>query len=242
MDKNKRVLQDYKKKGTILIPPIKQIPNVQEVSFSDRSLPNLIWLSALFQNLDDKDAIDVSFNFINEIYKIKDFPNYQFTCLESFINLNDDSKQKIKNSLSNSIRNKIFKGLEHLNKLFPNFPLNFLFEDLQSNLSKEQAISKLKFDVEELLDRRTFHATKVQVTAVFLMMVSGKLDIPEHILSIDDFNKIFLEPNSEGARKVASFARASLNGFIGFDDSLNNDWADSFWYTSFYLDGCSEFD
>lgn len=238
MKKSNRILQDHKKVGTKLIPPLKQIEKVQEVSFADNGLPNVIWISALFQNLQDKEAINVGYEFIKGVSEIENLPNYNFVNLENFLLLNDEWKNKINRSLNQFIKKQLFEGVMHLSILFEDFPLNFLFSDFENTLDRRVAIEKLKFDVKELLNRQTHQATKVQVTAVFLMMVAGKLDVPENLISIDDFNAIFLDPESENAKRVASFARALLNGRIGIEDLTNRNWINAFWHISFFLDEC----
>ena len=54
-----KVLQEHKKVGQKLIPPLMQLVNMKEVSFQKDTLPCLIWMSAIFLRNKDQNAVQI---------------------------------------------------------------------------------------------------------------------------------------------------------------------------------------
>ena len=127
----------------------------------------------------------------------------------------------------------------HQYALFNQYPLAFIFES-SNDFDRNEALVRLKEDVSELFDRRSHHATKVQTTAVFAMMATGKM-ILNSTIDFPDPDRIFDSPDSPEARIVASFVRASLNAGNNMDTDtvIATKWIEGFWDQSFKLERCS---
>ncbi len=236
-----KVLKDHKKVGQRLIPPLMQLPNMRGTSFRDATLPCLIWISAIFNRNSDRNSVNNIMEFItmcSELSNDDKCPSLAF--LNSFNKLSSEQKLNILNNFKNKENlNFIRENTAHIYHLFPEFPLNFIFEDYLYGVDKLEAIEYLKEDVFCLLDRYCHHATKVQTTAFVSMAATGKMMISSEI-DMPDFNAIFTDPESDECKKVASFVRASLNTGLGFssEEGVTNEWAKSFWKQSFELEKC----
>lgn len=236
----KGVLSDHQKRGKVLIPPLMQLSNLVETSFVDTKIPELIWISALFNWTDDKSAVDAVIEFqlaCQRAIAPDQIPSLSF--LSNFDRLSETQKHTIVSSSNCAHWIEILrKALWHQYALFDRYPLAFIFEN-SDNLDRDEAIVRLKGDVSELLDRRSHHATKVQTTAVFAMPAIGKM-ILNKTIDFPDPDSIFKSPESLEARKVASFVRASLNAGnnMDTDELIAKEWVDEFWSSSYKLEGC----
>lgn len=239
--KKKGVLADHKREGKRLIPPMMRLPNVVETSFRDTKIPELIWISALFNRAQDKAAVDGVVEFqitCQKAIAIDDAPPLSF--LSNFDRLSASQKNAI---VSDSDCSKwitiLQKELWHQHMLFDRYPLAFIFPDRHES-DRTEAIARLKQDVHGLLDRYSHHATKVQTIAIVAMMDTGKMYINKSI-DFPDPNLIFTNPDSLEAQRVASFARAGLNAGTNMDtdNDVANRWVDDFWSQTFKLEGCS---
>lgn len=237
----KGVLADHQRVGKRLVPPIMQLENLVETSFRDSKIPELFWISALFNRLPNKAAVDGIVEFqiaCQKALSTDDAPSLSF--LSNFDKLSDIQKAII---VSDPECLKwiplLQRELWHQHVLLDRYPLAFIFPDRPA-YDRAEAIVRLKQDVHELIDRYSPLATKVQTTAMVAMMASGKMFIHESI-DFPDPNSIFTNPESPEARRVASFVRASLNAGTNFDtdDDIAKRWVDDFWSQTFKLEGCS---
>jgi hypothetical protein len=211
-------------------------------SFQDETLPDLIWLAALFRTYGDKETIEKLSTFLRscmEILSDEKLPPLAF--LSNFSKLNSQQHLAIREMVEKTgLAPWIQSALRHQATLFSSYPLAFLFQGDCAQLKRDAAIPLLKVDVSSLLDRYSSFATKVQVTAVYSMLITGKLRISKDI-EMPDFDAVIKAPDSEAAKRAASFVRATLNGRIGVYgiEEEENVWARDFWREAFNLEGCS---
>lgn len=244
--KKKAVLGDHKREGKRLIPPLLQLPNVVPTSFIDDRLPDLIWMSTIFRQAHPKVTVDLIIDFVklcSDIVGTEDTESLGF--LTNVGALSTNQKTAIRRKLEGTLMlGMLRKTLSHQNAVLERYPLAFIFDQRHADGNRAEAIAELKQDVELLLDRYASHATKVQVTALVAMMATGKMKVSSEI-DLPDFDLIFTDPESDGARRAASFARATLNSSMGFmianqleNSSKNIKWTLDFWAQAYLLDGC----
>lgn len=238
--KKKGVLADHHRQGKRLIPPLMRIANIAETSFRDSKIPELVWMSAIFNRATDKSAVDGIVEFLiacQEGISEDGAPHLSF--LSNFSRLSEAQRQKILDCEKCQRRIPFLQQhLWHHNALFETYPLAFIFPD-RPEYDHPSAIERLKLDVDALLDRYSSHATKVQTTAVFAMMATGKMLIHEGI-DLPDPNAIFTSPGSDEAKRVASFVRATLNAGSDLleEQAVSERWISEFWAKCFVLEGC----
>ncbi|CDZ79487.1 hypothetical protein BN59_03805 [Legionella massiliensis] len=236
----KTILQDHKKKGRKLIPPIMQLENIHEYSFIDNTLPSLIWMSALILRAEEKEAVNKIIDFI----KICDETinnGEHFAFLSSFYKLDKNQKKIILKKIDEETVVFFQNHLAHHYYFFEeSYPLDFIF-NATPDLLKEKALQKLMDDVNSLLDRFSQHSTIVQTTAYVSLLITGKVKISNNII-FPNPDIIFTSPASDEAKRVSSHVRAALNVIPNFnisdDDKADNEWANLFWKKAFKLKGC----
>lgn len=237
----KGVLSDHQRKGKLLIPPMMQLPNLVETSFSDTKIPELVWISALFNWADDRTAVNSAIEFQLACQKIaanKHIPSLSF--LSNFDRLSAMHKEAIlSNSQCAHWIQILKKALWHQFALLERYPLAFIFKG-EVEFDRDEALTRLKEDVRNLFDRYSHHSTKVQTTAVVGMMATGKLILNSSI-GFPDPNRVFDAPDSPEARMVASFVRATLNAGnkMDTDEFVASKWSSDFWTQTYKLEGCS---
>lgn len=238
--KKKGVLADHYRKGKRLIPPLMRIGNIEETSFRDSKIPELVWMSAIFNRAADKAAVNGIIEFqiaCREAIGSEDAPQLSF--LSNFNRLSGGQREMI---LKSDKCKKLFPFLHaqlwHQHAIFETYPLSFIFPD-RREYDTSSALERLKLDVDTLLDRYTVHSTKVQTTAVVAMMATGKMFIHKRI-NLPDPNTVFTSPSSDEAKRVASFARATLNaGASPLEAQADAEkWISEFWKACFVLEGC----
>lgn len=241
MSKKKTILEGHKRLGNRMIPPMLQIPNMTFTAFRNDMLPDLVWMAPFFLRCNDRIAVNTIMDFLKVCTDaIDDDTTSPLSFLSNFDKLNDEKKYCVINKLrSSDVLEIVLKQLNHQNSLFHDYPLKFIFADNLEQIDKDHAVKLLEEDVDPLLDRYSQIATKVQVTTIVSMMATGKLFIHQDI-DFPDPNSIFLDPSSDEAKKVASFARASLNAGTGFDtdNAELKTWPKSFWNQAFKLSEC----
>jgi hypothetical protein len=239
--KKRKLLEGHKRVGKKLIPPMLQLPNLVFTAFRNDILPDLIWMSPFFLRGDDRTAVNSIMEFLDACKTILNDENAPaLVYLSNFNKLTDHQKEMLVNGLaSKPILNFLIDKLGHQNLLFHDYPIKFLFGDINEELDRSQCIKYLEEDVDTLFDRYSAIATRIQVTAIVAMMSTGKMIVSSKI-ELPDFNAIFTHPDSDEAKHAASFARANLNGRFGFDseESTANTWPKCFWRQSFGLSGC----
>lgn len=234
-DPNRSILKDHKKEGKKLIPPLMQNPNVRLVSFRNNMLPCLIWISAFFVRNSDKDAMQKPIKFLircNNVLSSESTPPLMF--LNNFSKLSNNQKKKLcDDSIIKDKANFIWRNVCHQAFLFNDYPLSFLFKEFQIEISKGEAIRRLKEDILGLLDRHCEHAKKVQVAAIMSRVVIEEWGINPDI----DPNSVFTSPNSNDAKEFTDSTMNHLNRMIGIEGEMN-EWAKSFWCQIFKLEDC----
>jgi hypothetical protein len=236
----KGVLSDHHRRGKVLVPPMMQLPNLVETSFSDAKIPELIWISALFNWTDDRSAVNAVIEFqlaCQKITKSDQLPTLSF--LSNFDRLSKAQQGAINSDAECGRWIGILKrALWHQNALFERYPLAFIFQ-AQEDVDLDEALARIKKDVHELFDRRSHHATKVQTTAVIGMMATGKIVLNSSI-NFPDPNRVFDTPESSDARKVASVVRAVLNtgSNMDTDATIAARWVNDFWTQAYSLEEC----
>ena len=241
-DSNAGVLSDHKKVGNKLIPPFKYMINMQELSFVDNTLPCLLWISAIFLREQDSKAINCTIEFLK---KCQEILGDESVPPLAFANNFDKLSLHQKNSIVSGIKDTEFlefirENIKHQHALIDGHPFAFLFDGYVVGEAREESIQKLKEDVASLLDRYSVHATKVQTTVFVSMMATGKL-LMSPTIDLPNFDCIFTDAESDEARLVGSFVRASINAGHGFGDTEggSNDWSNSFWKQAFSLEKCN---
>ena len=235
--KSRKVLGDHKKKGSKFIPPLMQLDNLQEVSYLNDALPNLIWMALVFDKFGYKTGVSLINQFVSIAYEQCKGETGNFSYLCYFSNLDISFKSKIYMELrSKSILHPLQDAIAPLSCLFDNFPALFLKPDFK--VDKSSLLPKLKLVMKNCIDRYSKMSTAIQVTTFYNLGTNGKLHIASHI-DVPDPNSIFTDPDSEEARRAASFGRNYINTELGFrKEDISKGWVREFWLQIYNLEKC----
>lgn len=235
------MLAGHKRIGKRFIPPIFRLPGVVETNFREEKIPELFWISTLFLQLTDSQAIETVIQFVKACEdRLGKGSTKPLVFISNFLAL---SPEQIADLMADPRCQELFpilgQYLWHHIRLLESHPFEPMVP-LVNNTSKDgSAVEQLKSDVCEMLDRRSHHATKVQATALISLMATGRMHISRHI-PVPDLNAIFASPGSEEAGKAAGFVRSSLNAGSEFyvDGHLSASWRKSFWTQTYGLSPC----
>ena len=241
MSKNKnrpkKFLEGHKKKGPKFIPPMMQMGDIQEVSYLNDALPNLIWMGLVFERYGYRKGVQIITEFVSIAYEKCAGENANFSYLCYYSNLDVSIKASIYRELKNKgILYPLQEAIAPISCLFRFFPALFLKPDFK--VDETQLISRLKTTMKQSMNRYSKMATAIQVTAFCNLGVNGKLHIADRI-DIPDPNSIFTAPDSDEANRSASFARSYVNVELGFrQDEIAEGWVREFWLQIYKLENC----
>jgi hypothetical protein len=235
--KKKKVLEGHKKKGAKFIPPMMQIGNLQEVSYLNDALPNLIWMGLVFERYGYRRGVQLISDFVSIAYEkcAGEGGNFSYLCYYSKLDVS------IKASIYRELKSKgilypLQEAIAPLSCLFRLFPALFLKPDFK--VDETLLIPRLKTTMKKSMDRYSKMATAIQVTAFYNLGANGKLHMASHI-DIPDLDSIFTAPDSDEANRAASFARLNVNGELGFrKDEISKGWVRDFWLQIYKFESC----
>ena len=232
---NKRILSDHKKVGKKLIPPLLSVIGESDFSYVKKGIPQIIWLSLLIEKLGLKKGTELAVDFakiIDELEIKKDVPYY----ISWFTDINETDEKLIKDKLRlHNVYDKINIALSDLLNVYPDCPLNKIFESKKFDNSNIETIKKLLIS---LYNKQSKEATFSLANAVHLMGVCGKLQMTKKT-EIRDFNNIIDYPETDDSRMIASFVRATTNLMLSDQIIENsNEWVSYFWNRGLELEPC----
>lgn len=219
----KKILNDHKKVGKQLIPPLSQMGTFREVSYTRTILPECIWLAILNKSFGVRKGTEIGLEVVKLTSKIID-DSQLYSFISSYESLTADVKSRIKKNLSlMKLLIPLREALHNFVSLFPETPLSFLFDD----------IPRSPFDVEEikqiltvLYDKRSPETTFMLTAVVYHQFGLDRLKVT-NTSSLARFPEIQDYPHSEISIGIASAVRATMNTlmqppFFNVDSSWNS--------------------
>jgi hypothetical protein len=104
--KNKKILEDHKKIGKKLVPPMMHSLPIQETDYVNDLLPEIIWIGLIHESLGYHKGIDLVRSFVKSAYDSYGSENYINFSLASNLNkLTSHEKDKFVQKL---LKNEIF--------------------------------------------------------------------------------------------------------------------------------------
>lgn len=235
--RKKRNLEGYKRKGKRFIPPLKQLPGMQEQSYVNDVLPELIWLGLIH----DRMGYHFGARTLEVIVEVtKGWPVSQnpvnFALHTAYVGLSDDQKKEISEAWrEHHLLEDIQNALAPLVLLYNKFSLAFVGPP-SAVISEETMIQRIKQCVGKHLDRYATPGIALHGAMILTRLKAGTIKFAAHI-DIPDFNAVFDRPESDEAKRAASFMRSSAMAEFGMLE-LKNDWAKYFWNRGAELTPC----
>lgn len=235
----RQVLSDHKKVGGRFIPPMAQFP-MEEVSYTRELLPQIIWIGLTIDKLGNRDGIKLCSDFAamaNEVYAESDEAHINFALTSAYLNLTPENLDSL---LTRAEEAKILESLQNcvfpLTALYENCPMAFLgTEGIEPDRSS--LVVTIKNCVERHFDRFSSPSEIIQATALYVRVKTGGLKIFSGI-ELPEFDALITKPDSDEARRAASFVRSTIMMEVRPDSRISTEWSKSFWNQNLDLDSC----
>lgn len=242
--KNKTILQDHKRIGNTLYPPLlsSDIP-LSLGSYTEEILPEIIWIGLINEELgyiQGKELI-TKFSKLALISKQTD-EYFNFAIASNFYSLNQKEKKIFINKLlDENIFNLMSELLSPLIYFYKDCPFSFLNKEVDLSKDEEiELINKLKIVISKHFDRFQKDSNIGQFHIFYRRILDKKISFYQGMV-IPDFNAIIESPDSEEAKEASSFIRCSAkNEFIAISDlkDFTYEWSKNFWNQSYKIDDC----
>lgn len=234
----KEIFKGHKRIGKRFVPPLMQL-GMQEVSYINKLLPEIIWMGLIFDRIDYRAGINLCekiAKLTHEIYASEKHAN--FALCSSFLRLEDRQKEELVSKLNDqNLLEQIQLYLAPLIILYDNFPMSFLGVT-QNKIEKETLIKRIKKGIKRYMDKYNKPGLVLQAITIYIRGITGGLFLTKDI-EPPDLNSIIDNPESEPAKRAGAFVRSSvLMEIMSSEGEPLAKWADSFWDQGLQVDTC----
>lgn len=233
----KKILKGYKQQGKRFIPPLKQIGIVQEESYVDNLLPELIWLGLIHEQCGYKfgyEALEAVIDAKKNWSRGENPLNLAFQ--SAYKDLSVEDQQVIINIWRDrGMLHDIQISLAPLVLLYEGFSLRFIGSP-EFMIPESSLVEQLRGVVGKNLDRFKTPAVILHGCLSVTRIIEGTLHYPQG-MDIPDPNVIITDPDSDQAKRAGSFFRASAMAEMAHTD-LDEAWSRYFWNRGFELSPC----
>lgn len=238
---SKLILNDHKRVGKRLIPPLLQGINYQDVSWGKHLIPELIWLAIINNHFGNLKGAEIALALpmaANEA-TLENPKETMFFTVSSFNLLSIEEKERTKKILRNSKSyDHYLAALKPLIQFYPSCPLNFLFDFEKTQEISFKDLEVIKKVLTSMFDRRSVESTFIQADAIYICSKIGKLVVNTDI-SLAKFPEIQYYPKTDISLKIAASVRATINVLIDIESKQAGfDWPNYFWNHGLELEQC----
>lgn len=237
MAKQRKNLKGYKQKGKRFIPPMKQLSQLREHSYVNDMLPELIWLGLIHDSAGYRFGAKVLEAVVEVTQELPAQDNsFNFALQIAYAKLPEETKAQIlerwdQEDLLCTIRDAI----SPLILLYDGCALAFVGPP-KNVYSQDELIGRISRTVENHLDKTQTPGAVLHGAMLLTRLMAGTIKFSQHI-EIPDLNAVVENPESEEARKAASFMRANAGAEWGML-KVPPDWAKHFWNRNGELKRC----
>lgn len=239
---SKKILQDHKKEGKRLRPPLTLLGNSVDLSWVDNIIPDVIWITLLRDEFGDKLGTEIVNEFIKVSTKHESSTFNNYALISSFESLPAQNKTDIHNDLvTNGLISPLLVGLSNFLDMYPNCPLDFLRPFKYSpKVLDVKFLVRYKEILWDLIDKQSKKSTFTIANVIYSMFELGRMKIPANSI-MTQFPKIQEYPNSDISRLIASALRATINVLYNekMFDKEKSTWAKEFWNRGIEIEPCS---
>lgn len=232
------MLESHKRIGKRLVPPLSELGPWKEVSWVDEILPELLWIGLL----NAEHGIETGAHVCAEVTKaakpeLEVLDQNAFLCLASSFELfGQDHLVRIRRRLESArVLSDLQVAVLPLCVAYPKCPLAGL---VRGTDDLERATAQIRRTLSSFLDRWDEPATFVQVHAVYMAFLQGRLFVTREI-SLANFPAVEAYPHTEESRKIAAACRSTVN-MLSKDSPPHSatSWSGYFWNRGLELEKC----
>jgi len=233
----RRVLGDHKQVGKKFLPPFTaHLGAINEVSWVDDLLPELLWLGMLNQ----RHGLRVGASLGSALPKATDSVLGQhdkwLQLTSQYATVPVESWARIIEVLDPDVLQTLRDTLRPLVALYPKCPLRLLWASIPPEPDTSD-IQTMRSAVDSLLDRGGRPATLAQANAIYIMFVTDKLQVYKGSI-LEKLESVVDYPRTDESRMVASGIRAAITGFSSQQGEASDDWTRYFWRRGLELSPC----
>lgn len=233
------MLESHKRIGKRLVPPLSEIGPWKEVSWVDEILPELLWIGLL----NAEHGIARGAHVCAEVTKaakpeLEVLDQNAFLCLASSFELfSQDHLARIRQRLESAgVLSDLQVAVLPLCVAYPKCPLVGLVHGTDD---LERATAQIRRAVSSLFSRWDEAATFVQIHAVYMTFLQGRLFVTQET-SLANFPAVEAYPHTEESRKIAAACRNSINMLLNDSPPRSAmSWSGYFWNRGLELEKCA---
>ncbi len=232
----KRNLEGYKREGKRFIPPMKQLP-MREQGYVKDMLPELVWLGLIHDRQGYRFGARVLETIVEaaEAWRQNDSPR-NYALQTAYEGLTHEQKAKLVDALARAdLLDDIRYAVAPLVLLYDGFALSFVGPP-PTVIGRDALIQRITDCVKKHLSKYETPGVVLNGAMLLTRLVAGTIKFAAHI-EIPDFNAVIERPESDEAKRAASFMRASAIGEFGMLE-LPATWARHFWNRGAELAPC----
>lgn len=232
------MLESHKKLGKRIVPPLADVAPWKEVSWIDELLPELLWIGLL----KTRHGLATSARVCAEVTKaaeaeLQSMDQTRHACLTgSFESFGTDQFARVRERLEAAhVFHDLNVAISPLCVAYPECPLAPLAK-MKPDI--ESATAEIRRQLPAFFDRREEEATFIQILAVYMMLIQGRLSVSEET-PFANFPAVEEYPHTEESRRIASGCRAITSMLA--DHSPNESgvsWPTYFWNRGLELEKC----
>ena len=242
MKKRRPVLHGHKKVRNTFYPPFltrsrEMGVSIQAIQWRKMMLPELIWLAPLVHDHGYQRACMLASALSNnagEAANWKIFPH--IGTVSWFAKLSSVQKSQVRRRLQAAgVLDDIRKSIAPIVKLYPRFPLKFLFGSEKPTVAKKEAMEYLAPLLWECLFRGERLPMLIQGVFYAMELASGRMSFAEGMdpplpQDLEDY------PKSEESERAAGFIRCTVGQMEAIP--VDSFWPEYFWQRGNDLGGC----
>lgn len=233
----KRNLEGYKRKGKSFIPPMKQLPMVREQSYVNDMLPELIWLGLIH----DRRGYSFGARVLETIVEvIKAWPKNDkprnFALQTTYEALTHEQQAELIEALAGAdLLEDVRYAVAPLVLLYDGCTLSFVGPP-PTVIPREVLLQRITECVRKHLNKYETPGIVLNGAMLLTRLVAGTIKVAAHI-KMPDLNAVVERPESDEAKRAASFMRANAIGEFGMLE-VPPTWAKHFWNRGAELTPC----
>ena len=231
-------LEDHRRQGKRLVPPLADLGPLHETAWVDGLLPELLWIGLLQQTLGVQRSVDVCGGIAKAVREGPGGEEFRgHICrVSAFTALSQEQRDFVHARLAGGgFSADLNASLAGLVAAYPGCPVAFLTDEA---VPVKSGVHQLKATLPDLFNRWEYPATMVQVTATYMAFCQDKLKVAEGT-SLANFPAVKDYPQTEESQAIASACRATVNVFFTPEEDYENAWAAGFWNRGLELEPCS---
>lgn len=241
MGHDRKILDDHKRKGKVLITPFNALLDrpLNEISWRKTILPEILWIGLLHSRFGDHEAVKLITEFCRLARKIECKSQKWFATSSSFLTLSEHQCAELAQALADKkLLKPLREGLQPLVVCYPKSSFTPILSGKKS-LKTNQALKLIKETVTAFYDRSERSTVMAQADAIWLAFDADILKVAPG-LSLAQFPEIEHYPATKLSKQIASSIRAGLNAMFGLKAHYPPDspWPTYFWNHSLKIEPC----